>query len=296
MSAPDGTTAPPARRPRSQRRPSSAGDRGRVRRRRVAAVRASRPRCSSTSGSACWPSTCASRSSPSGSAWPGAAAGCCRSARACSSASAATRWPCTSSWPTPAPASCRTSCSCTGSSTRCPGGGSRSRSPAFTLLAIVAAADAGRAAAGPAVFKRRVRGAYFAILSQALAAAFAILLVGQQGTTGGTNGLTDFQDFFGFDLDDPANKRMLYFIAAGALLAHARGGPAADAQPLRRAAGRGPRRRGAGALPRLRPGQRQARRLRRRRRHGRHRPARCSCRSSGIISPALIGVVPSIGS
>ncbi len=72
---------------------------------------------------------------------------------------------------------------------------------------------------GSLVFRRRVRGAYFAILSQALAAAMAILLIGQQGTTGGTNGLTDFQGFFGYDLDDPINQRMVYFIIAGALLA-----------------------------------------------------------------------------
>jgi urea transport system permease protein len=63
-----------------------------------------------------------------------------------------------------------------------------------------------------------VRGAYFAILSQALAAAFAILLIGQQKVTGGTNGLNGFKSFFGFTLADPVNKRMLYFIAAGVLL------------------------------------------------------------------------------
>ncbi len=44
---------------------------------------------------------------------------------------------------------------------------------------------------GSLVFRRRVRGAYFAILTQALAAAFVILLIGQQGLTGGTNGLTN---------------------------------------------------------------------------------------------------------
>ncbi|GAA4686221.1 urea ABC transporter permease subunit UrtC [Phytohabitans rumicis] len=71
---------------------------------------------------------------------------------------------------------------------------------------------------GSLVFRRRVRGAYFAILSQALAAALAIFLIGQQGTTGGTNGLTDFQGFFGYDLDDPVNQRMVYFIVAGCLL------------------------------------------------------------------------------
>src|SRR5436190_22765470 len=72
---------------------------------------------------------------------------------------------------------------------------------------------------GSLVFRRRVRGAYFAILSQALAAAMAIFLIGQQGTTGGTNGLTDLQSFFGYNLNDPVNQRMVYFIIAGALLA-----------------------------------------------------------------------------
>ncbi|WP_313661916.1 urea ABC transporter permease subunit UrtC [Cellulosimicrobium cellulans] len=92
------------------------------------------------------------------------------------------------------------------------------RSPVVTILAI-AVIPAGLAALlGFAVFTRRVRGAYFAILSQALAAAFAILLVGQQVTTGGTNGLNGFRSFFGYDLADPVNKRMLFFIAAGALL------------------------------------------------------------------------------
>jgi urea transport system permease protein len=72
---------------------------------------------------------------------------------------------------------------------------------------------------GLLVFRRRVRGAYFAILSQALAAAMAIFLVGQQGTTGGTNGLTDIQSFFGYDLNDPVNQRTVYFIVAAGLLA-----------------------------------------------------------------------------
>lgn len=70
---------------------------------------------------------------------------------------------------------------------------------------------------GFGVFKRRVKGAYFAILSQALAAAMAILLTGQQ-TIGGFTGLSDFRAFFGFRLDDPVNRRMLFFIAAAALL------------------------------------------------------------------------------
>ncbi len=71
---------------------------------------------------------------------------------------------------------------------------------------------------GSMIFRRGVRGAYFAILSQALAAALAIFIVGQPGTTGGTNGITNLKNFFGYSLDDPANRRMVYFIIAGVLL------------------------------------------------------------------------------
>lgn len=91
-------------------------------------------------------------------------------------------------------------------------------SPAFTLLAIVVLPTGIAVALGLGVFKRRVKGAYFAILSQALAAALAILLVGQT-SLGGSNGLTSFRTFFGFALNDPVNKQMLYFIAAATLLA-----------------------------------------------------------------------------
>ena len=92
------------------------------------------------------------------------------------------------------------------------------RSPALTLAAIIVLPALLAAVIGYLVFRRAVRGAYFAILSQALAAAFAILLIGQQQTTGGTNGLNGFVGFFGFDLNDPVNKRMLYQICAVVLL------------------------------------------------------------------------------
>jgi urea transport system permease protein len=92
------------------------------------------------------------------------------------------------------------------------------RSPVVTLLGVVLIPSLVAFCLGVAIFRRRVRGAYFAILSQALAAAFAILLIGQQTTTGGTNGLNGFRSFFGFNLFDPVNKRMLFFIAAVTLL------------------------------------------------------------------------------
>ncbi|VFB00073.1 urea ABC transporter permease subunit UrtC [Nocardia cyriacigeorgica] len=86
------------------------------------------------------------------------------------------------------------------------------------IIAILVLPALVAAALGYGVFKRRVKGAYFAILSQALAAALAILLTGQQ-TIGGFTGLSDFRAFFGFKLTDPVNRQMLFFIAAGTLLA-----------------------------------------------------------------------------
>ncbi|MEU6277796.1 urea ABC transporter permease subunit UrtC [Streptomyces populi] len=90
--------------------------------------------------------------------------------------------------------------------------------PAFALATTVLLPMGVAALLGFLVFRRRVKGAYFAILSQALAAALAIWLIGQQGTTGGTNGLTDIHGFFGYSLDDPVNQRMVYFVIAAVLL------------------------------------------------------------------------------
>jgi urea transport system permease protein len=71
---------------------------------------------------------------------------------------------------------------------------------------------------GAAIFRQRIRGAYFAILSQALAGAFVIVIVGNLSLTGGTNGLTNFQNFFGLSVVDPADQRILYFVVAVVLL------------------------------------------------------------------------------
>lgn len=81
--------------------------------------------------------------------------------------------------------------------------------PAAVILPVVVAV-----LLGLLIFRQRVRGAYFAILTQALAAAFATLLIGQQGLTGGTNGLTNFHELFGYSLADPANQKTLYFVVA----------------------------------------------------------------------------------
>ena len=71
---------------------------------------------------------------------------------------------------------------------------------------------------GAAIFRQRVRGAYFAILSQAMAAAFVIVIIGNNALTGGTNGLTNFQSFFGLSVIDAADRRILYFMVVIVLL------------------------------------------------------------------------------
>jgi urea transport system permease protein len=90
-------------------------------------------------------------------------------------------------------------------------------SPVVAVLAVLVVPGAVAALLGYLVFRQRVRGAYFAVLSQALAAAFVILLVGQQGLTGGTNGLTNIRTFLGIDLYQPAGQRAVYLITAVAL-------------------------------------------------------------------------------
>ncbi len=71
---------------------------------------------------------------------------------------------------------------------------------------------------GYAILKRRVKGAYFAILTQAMAVAFATLLIATIKQTGGFNGLNTFTTFFGHNLYDPQVKKNLYMIAAGLVI------------------------------------------------------------------------------
>ena len=92
------------------------------------------------------------------------------------------------------------------------------RSDVFTLVAIVALPVIVASILGFALFKRRIKGAYFAILSQALAVAMAVLISSTIRETGGDTGLSDFTYFFGFVLNDDANKIMIYLIAASLLI------------------------------------------------------------------------------
>jgi urea transport system permease protein len=68
-------------------------------------------------------------------------------------------------------------------------------------------------------FRKRVGGVYFSIVTLALSSIMAIVIIGQQGYTGGVNGLTDFKTFAGIPLDGPGVKLTLYLVTVALLLA-----------------------------------------------------------------------------
>ena len=70
---------------------------------------------------------------------------------------------------------------------------------------------------GVAMFKRRVGDVYFSIVTQAIAAILSILIVGQQGLTGGINGITDLKTMLGWDIRTDSAKLILYFITVALL-------------------------------------------------------------------------------
>ncbi len=88
----------------------------------------------------------------------------------------------------------------------------------FTLLAILTIPALFAFIIGFAMFKRRVSGVYFAIITQAIALILTVLIVGQQGYTGGINGITDLRTLNGWDIRDDSSKYILYFINAFLLL------------------------------------------------------------------------------
>jgi urea transport system permease protein len=88
---------------------------------------------------------------------------------------------------------------------------------AWVLAVVVPMVVAGLL--GWLVFHRRVRGPFFAILTQATALVFWLLLIGQLQVTAGTNGLTNFSTIFGRSKYEPGTSRYLYGLAAAGLVA-----------------------------------------------------------------------------
>src|SRR6476646_8455293 len=67
-------------------------------------------------------------------------------------------------------------------------------------------------------FRKRVGGVYFSIITLALSAIMAIMIVGQQGVTGGINGITDFKTVLGFSLEAEGIRTKLYLMTVVLLL------------------------------------------------------------------------------
>ncbi|MDF3070112.1 MAG: urtC [Polyangiaceae bacterium] len=92
------------------------------------------------------------------------------------------------------------------------------KSFAFTVFAVIAVPTLFAWIISAAMFKRRVGGVYFAIITQAIALILSVLIVGQQGLTGGINGMTDLKTLHGWDIRNDSAKYILYFVNAGLLL------------------------------------------------------------------------------
>jgi len=87
--------------------------------------------------------------------------------------------------------------------------------PAFAIAAAVIIPGTAAAALAYLVFRRRVTGSYFAIITQALALAATTFIISQQQYTGGFNGLTGFTSAFGFALGDQRTQFGLYWVTVG---------------------------------------------------------------------------------
>ena len=92
------------------------------------------------------------------------------------------------------------------------------KSLVFTVLAIPLVPGILALVLGLAMFKRRVGGVYFAIITQAVAAILSILIIGRQGYTGGVNGITDLKTLSGWDIRSDSAKLVLYYVNAALLL------------------------------------------------------------------------------
>lgn len=84
----------------------------------------------------------------------------------------------------------------------------------WTLLLILVVPSVAAYLFSYAVFRKRVGGVYFAIVTLALALTLTVLIIGQQGHTGGANGITDFRTLLGWDIVGDQSKLVLYAVHA----------------------------------------------------------------------------------
>ncbi|MDB6073201.1 MAG: livM [Verrucomicrobiaceae bacterium] len=88
----------------------------------------------------------------------------------------------------------------------------------LTLLAIGLIPTIFAFIVGWAMFQRRVGGVYFAIITQAIALIISLGIDGNQGYTGGRNGITDLRTLLGWDIRSQSAQHILYFTCVVLLL------------------------------------------------------------------------------
>ena len=67
-------------------------------------------------------------------------------------------------------------------------------------------------------FRSRIRGVYLSIITQALTFALMLLFFRNETGLGGNNGLTNFKQLYGYSLNLPSTRVMLYALSVGFLL------------------------------------------------------------------------------
>ena len=96
---------------------------------------------------------------------------------------------------------------------------------AFAMLMVVLVPGLLAFVFGWLAFRSRVTGVYFSIITQAMTFALMLAFFRNDMGFGGNNGLTDFKDLLGFDLQAPATRLGLYAVS----VASARGLPSCSA-------------------------------------------------------------------
>jgi len=84
----------------------------------------------------------------------------------------------------------------------------------FTLVAVLVVPAVFAYVFGYLTFRSRIRGVYFSIITQALALSTWLLFNRNAMNLGGTNGLSGFKSVFGFTLNSATTQRGLYIATA----------------------------------------------------------------------------------
>ncbi len=87
----------------------------------------------------------------------------------------------------------------------------------FAAMAVLVVPAVIAYVVGTAMFKRRVGGVYFAVITQAIALILSLGIDGNQGLTGGRNGITDLKTLLGWDIRTKTGQYTLYFVSVALL-------------------------------------------------------------------------------